>query len=254
MSPSKLPFANSSSQPNPRARRLQSDHDRLKQLAEASSIFSFTVPTPPLPNGAPETYRIRFEASGLRSARGSDGLRIVRAANHEILIQLIAEYPRAAPHMRWLTPIFHPNISESGAVCLGGWGTNWAPSLLLDKLCEMLWDMARFANYDTRSPFNHLAAQWLRSQRQFRFPIDHRELRDRPLSAPQCPNPSEQSRSNTAMHLSPFVTSQSSPNENLGNGITFEASVAPPRNERNSLRQPSSNYGESSTDDIRFLD
>ncbi len=259
MSPLKLPFVNSPLQPNPRMRRLQSDHDRLKQLAEASSIFSFTVPTPALPNRAPETYRIRFESSGLRSVKGPDGLRIVQAPNHEILIQLIAEYPRAAPHMRWLTPIFHPNISESGAVCLGGWGTNWAPSLHLDKLCEMLWDMARFANYDTRSPFNHLAAQWLRSQRQFRFPIDHRELRDRPHCEPQPPVQRMQGRSNAPMHIANvgtenLVRGQASPAEAPENGIIFEANLAHPGNVRNTAIQPSSNKGQTSTDDIRFLD
>ncbi len=131
--------------------------------------------------GPPETYRIYFRGQSLQLASGKSGDQVRSHFEHEVLIQLVAEYPRSAPHMRWLTPIFHPNISAAGAVCLGGWGTHWAPSLQLDRLCEMLWDMLRFANYDTRSPFNQQAAVWLRNQREFRFPLDPRDLRDRPL-------------------------------------------------------------------------
>jgi hypothetical protein len=160
---------------------LESDYRRLQTLAEESSIFSFQVAHPPPSVGPPETYRIRFHGVGLQWVPYRYEGSVQQAHDHEVLIQLVAEYPRSAPHMRWLTPIFHPNISGSGAVCLGGWGTHWAPSLQLDRLCEMLWDMLRFANYDTRSPFNQQAATWLRGQRQFRFPIDRRELRDRPL-------------------------------------------------------------------------
>lgn len=165
---------------SPRRRRLESDHRRLESLAGESSIFSFQVVHPRPTVGPPETYRVRFRGIGLQSLPGPADGNVVPIHDHEILIQLVAEYPRSAPHMRWMTPIFHPNISASGAICLGGWGTHWAPSLQLDRLCEMLWDMMRFANYDTRSPFNQQAATWLRSQRQFRFPLDERELRDRP--------------------------------------------------------------------------
>jgi hypothetical protein len=82
------------------------------------------------------------------------------------------------PELRWLTPIYHPNISEIGMVCLGAYGTHWVPSLALDELCVMLWDMARFQNYDIRSPYNREAAQWSANQTTFRFPMDARPLRD----------------------------------------------------------------------------
>jgi len=63
-------------------------------------------------------------------------------------------------------------------VCLGGYGTHWVPSLNLDELCGMLWDMARFHNYDIRSPYNREAALWVANQSTFRFPLDPRPLRD----------------------------------------------------------------------------
>src|SRR6266446_7035829 len=82
------------------------------------------------------------------------------------------------PELRWLTPIYHPNISEIGMVCLGGYGTHWVPSLNLEELCGMLWDMARFHNYDVRSPYNREAALWVANQSSYRFPLDTRPLRD----------------------------------------------------------------------------
>jgi hypothetical protein len=82
------------------------------------------------------------------------------------------------PEIRWVTPIYHPNISEIGMVCLGAYGTHWVPSLALDELCVMLWDMARYQNYDIRSPYNREAAQWAAVQSGFRFPMDPRPLRD----------------------------------------------------------------------------
>lgn len=82
------------------------------------------------------------------------------------------------PELRWVTPIYHPNISEIGMVCLGGYGTHWVPSLNLDELVGMLWDMARYHNYDVRSPYNRDAALWVAHQTAFRFPVDPRPLRD----------------------------------------------------------------------------
>ncbi len=49
-------------------------------------------------------------------------------------------------------------------VCLGGYGTHWVPSVQLDELCVMLWDMVRYHNYDIRSPYNREAALWVAGQ------------------------------------------------------------------------------------------
>jgi hypothetical protein len=96
------------------------------------------------------------------------------------------------PELAWRSPIFHPNISSSGVVCLGGYGTFWAPSLNLDDLCVMLWDMVRYANYDVNSPYNREAALWAKTQEEFQFPVDARPLRDR--VAVRGPGPTEPSR------------------------------------------------------------
>ncbi len=169
---------------SPRIRRLRSDLRALQQLHEESTILRFAARSQ-VRGEPPDSYNIVFHGLGLHRQDGS-GIRI--RDQHGVQIRLGAGYPRQMPELRWQTPIFHPNISASGVVCLGGFGAHWVPSLQLDKLCCMLWDMIRYKNLDTSSPFNREAAAWATTQQQFRFPIDTRPLRDRlqptPLNVP----------------------------------------------------------------------
>jgi ubiquitin-protein ligase len=154
---------------SPRTRRLRNDLIALERLRSESSIFRFTAAGDP-----PQQYQIWFQGKSL----WRDRAKVRPLESHRVEIKLGASYPRSAPELRWLTPIFHPNISEIGMVCLGGYGTHWVPSVQIDDLCMMLWDMARYHNYDIRSPYNREAAVWASGQTTFQFPLDTRELRD----------------------------------------------------------------------------
>lgn len=157
---------------DPRTRRLKTDHEAMKRLRDGSSILDF------IPSGdPPERYTVLFKGKG--TVRKDESVPVELTDTHRVEIQLGIDYPRSQPYLKWQTPIYHPNIAVSGAVCLGGYSTNWTPSLTIDQLCEMLWDMVRFANYDTESPYNYRAAQWAKSQSQFEFPLDPRPLRDK---------------------------------------------------------------------------
>jgi ubiquitin-protein ligase len=155
---------------SPQTRRLRSDAAAMEQLAAESSILRFKVTGKPS-----QRYLVEFRGRSLAREAG----KVVIRERHEVEIKLGASYPRTMPEIRWITPIYHPNISEIGLVCLGGYGTHWVPSLHLDALCGMLWDMARYHNYDIRSPYNRDAALWASNQTAFAFPIDGRPLRDR---------------------------------------------------------------------------
>ncbi|MBV8488155.1 MAG: hypothetical protein JO161_07735 [Planctomycetaceae bacterium] len=155
---------------SPRIRRLKSDYAALQQVRRESSIFAFDASGNP-----PCHYRILFLGKGLCRDRGK--IKIIH--KHQVEIKLGASYPRTVPEIRWLSPIYHPNISEIGMVCLGGYGTHWVPSVQLDELCTMLWDMVRYHNYDIRSPYNRDAALWVANQTAILFPTDARALRDR---------------------------------------------------------------------------
>lgn len=136
-----------------------------------SSIFSFEASGKP-----PQRYRLFFKGHGL--FRPNPNVVEIRD-HHEILIDLGAAYPRMVPNLAWQTPVFHPNISNNGVVCLGGYGKHWVPSLTLAELCTMLWDMIRYKNFDVESPYNREAALWAKTQNAMRLPLDPRSIRDR---------------------------------------------------------------------------
>jgi hypothetical protein len=161
---------------SPRIRRLRADFRAMEKLRAESSIIDFSVPNA-IYGGPPESYSVRFLGRGFwRPERSSETLIRER---HEVAIHLGASYPRMMPELAWKSPIFHPNISAGGVVCLGGYSTHWVPSLNLDELCTMLWDMVRYKNFDVESPYNRDAAIWARTQHQYPLPIDSRSIRDK---------------------------------------------------------------------------
>lgn len=157
---------------SPRTRRLAADYDAIRNLCRESSILDVSCSGDP-----PTTYLLKFSGRGLAYEVGKG---IYEQWEHSVRVRLGTNYPRQIPELHWLTPIYHPNISANGLVCLGGYTTNWVPSLKLDDLCLMLWDMIRYRNFDPGSPYNRLAAEWARSQRDYILPLDSRPLRDRP--------------------------------------------------------------------------
>lgn len=156
---------------SPRDRRLRSDFKALDQLRAESSVFDFIAE-----GSSPQEYALHFHGRGVFRDQRSGIVQI--RDHHEVHVRLGSNYPRSIPSLMWKTPIFHPNVAGSGHVCLGGYGNHWAPSVTLDELCRMLWDMIRFANYDIASPYNREAAQWASDPVGFTFPLDSRPLRD----------------------------------------------------------------------------
>jgi ubiquitin-protein ligase len=157
---------------SPRIRRLRADRKALDQLKADSTLFDFAAR-----GEMPDTYTLLFHGTGVW--RPDVGSPVQFSNRHEVYLRLGAAYPRMMPELTWRSPIFHPNISASVVVCLGGYGTYWVPSLALDELCTMLWDMIRYANYDPNSPYNRDAAIWAKQQSDYHFPLDTRPIRDR---------------------------------------------------------------------------
>jgi ubiquitin-protein ligase len=156
----------------PRTRRLRADAEAMRLLRENSSIVDYQAFGDPA-----ERYLVTFKGKGL--IRKSESDPVESADVHRVEIRLGIDYPRSRPDLQWLTSIYHPNISAVGAVCLGGYSTNWVPSLGLAELCEMMWDMVRYSNYDPKSAYNYAAGRWSETQTQYDLPVDRRVIRDK---------------------------------------------------------------------------
>ncbi len=165
---------------SPRMRRLRADHELMKELAARSDLISFEtrVPRPDLP---PETYIVTFTCKGIIDVDRQGNPRF--GTRHQVEIYLHNQYPQRWPGMKWLTPIWHPNINHlNGSVCIdAAW---WTASRSLDRLVVMLGEMLQYKNFHddpTKPPFpwDPEAARWCREYRKGHpngFPVDEREL------------------------------------------------------------------------------
>ncbi len=164
----------------PRFRRLKADYEKLTELKAHSDLIDFEV-VDPKPGFPPEKYIITFKC---KSVTGIDLLgRPQFGERHQVAIYLHNEYPHRWPGLKWLTPIWHPNIKRAnGSVCIdAAW---WTAARSLDRLVIMLGEMAQYKNYHddpTQPPFpwDADAAKWSRNYRSSHpgcFPVDTREL------------------------------------------------------------------------------
>ena len=164
----------------PRMRRLRGDYELMVELMSRSDLISFTASSPN-PNLPPERYIVTFKCKSIASVDRQGNPKY--SEHHQVEIYLHNQYPQRWPGMKWLTPIWHPNINHlNGSVCIdAAW---WAASRSLDRLVVMLGEMLQFKNYHddpTKPPFpwDAEAARWSREYRKKHpniFPLDHREL------------------------------------------------------------------------------
>ena len=164
----------------PRMRRLRGDYELMRELDARSDLISFKS-TSTNPNLPPERYIVTFTCKSIIAVDRLGNPKY--GEHHQVEIYLHNQYPQRWPGMKWLTPIWHPNINHlNGSVCIdAAW---WAASRSLDRLVVMLGEMLQYKNYHddpTKPPFpwDAEAARWSREYRKTRpniFPVDHREL------------------------------------------------------------------------------
>src|SRR5512141_3183993 len=164
----------------PRMRRLRGDYELMRELDARSDLISFKSMSPN-PNMPPERYIVTFKCKSVIGVDRQGNPKF--GEHHQVEIYLHNQYPHRWPGMKWLTPIWHPNINHlNGSVCIdAAW---WAASRSLDRLVIMLGEMLQYKNYHddpTKPPFpwDAEAARWSREYRKTHpniFPVDTREL------------------------------------------------------------------------------
>jgi len=164
----------------PRMRRLRGDYELMVELGSRSDLISFKASSPN-PNLPPERYIVTFKCKSIVAVDHQGNPKF--GEHHQVEIYLHNQYPQRWPGMKWLTPIWHPNINHlNGSVCIdAAW---WAASRSLDRLVVMLGEMLQWKNFHddpTKPPFpwDAEAARWSREYRKTHpnaFPLDHREL------------------------------------------------------------------------------
>ena len=165
---------------SPRMRRLKADYELMQELAARSDLISFKAISP-LPNLPPERYIVTFKCKSIIDVDRQGNPKY--GQHHQVEIYLHNQYPQRWPGMKWMTPIWHPNINHlNGSVCIdAAW---WTASRSLDRLVIMLGEMLQWKNYHddpTKPPFpwDPEAARWSREYRKKNpnaFPLDQREL------------------------------------------------------------------------------
>ena len=146
-----------------RLRRLKADHDLVRRLVhlhpkiQIEGVFG----------NPPERYRLLLKVKSLRER----GEQIEVETVHRLEVTMPHGYPRDAPLFRMLTPVFHPNIAPH-TVCIGD---HWTASESLDQLIQRVGEILAFQSYNTQSPLNGRAAQWVDQNRE-KLPIDHEEF------------------------------------------------------------------------------
>ena len=63
----------------------------------------------------------------------------------KIQITVTRKFPYESPRVKWLTPIWHPNIYKK-RVCVGAMGKDWTPTMSIAGLIEALRNLLNFPN------------------------------------------------------------------------------------------------------------
>jgi ubiquitin-protein ligase len=165
---------------NPRTRRLRKDYELIQELDARSDLIQVQAKQEKA-GMPPERYIITYKCKGLIGIDSKGNPKI--GEKHQVEIYLHSQYPQRWPGMKWLTPIWHPNINHvNGSVCIdAAW---WSASRSLDRLVIMLGEMVQYKNFHddpTKAPYpwDMEAASWCRQFRKTHsryFPVDKREL------------------------------------------------------------------------------
>lgn len=154
--------------PRAREQRLREDFGRMKQL-EAMSGGAISVQATSLP--APDRYVVTYRLKSVFIVNGAPAI-TPSPVQHEVEFRLPEYYPRTLTRndVKFLSrPIFHPNVYESGNVCIQDYVAGETLDEFVKRIGRMIQFIPGYAN--PGNPANGNAAEWYRRNERA-FPVD----------------------------------------------------------------------------------
>lgn len=103
-----------------------------------------------------------FSWSG--NLQGADGT-VYEGLKYKLSLKFPAEYPFAAPTIKFVTPCFHPNVDNAGNICLDILKEKWSAAYSVETILVSLRSLLGEPNND--SPLNSYAAQLWDNQEEY---------------------------------------------------------------------------------------
>jgi ubiquitin-protein ligase len=130
---------------DPHVRRLLVEQERLINLTSRSKFIKIE-PVEVVPGMPPDKYVITFTCKGIERINEKD--EPIAARFHQVAMYISREFPRQEPHLKWLTPIWHPNVDhdEPHHVCTNN-VQNFYSTKGLDELVLWLGEMVQYKRY-----------------------------------------------------------------------------------------------------------
>lgn len=146
-----------------RRARLILEYEKLLNL-EKRSEFIEIAPVDTIEGMPPENYLITFKCRGISGI--GDDLTPTFTEFHQVSMRLSSNFPNQEPYLKWMTPIWHPNIEhdEPHHVCTNN-VQNWFSAKSLDDLVIKLGEMVQYQHYHAEwtapFPLDKEAADWV---------------------------------------------------------------------------------------------
>ncbi|MBI4329845.1 MAG: hypothetical protein HY673_01025 [Chloroflexi bacterium] len=164
-----------------RGKRIDQDVGKLRSLRDRHSDLVESIAV----TGNPVS-RIRLLLH-IPTAETTD-YPVKPTATQTVLIELPARYPgkEAPPMLSITTPIWHPNVYESGLICLGQWHpTEWLDLLIVRVMRLFAFDPSIV---NTESAANPKAADWYK-RTKMRYPAAFPTMNIERLKTLMAPRP-----------------------------------------------------------------
>ncbi len=146
-----------------RRARLLLEYEKLINL-EKRSDFIEIKPIDVIEGMPPENYVITFKCRGISGLEEDKSPKI--AEFHQVSMKLSSNFPNQEPYLKWITPIWHPNIEhkEPNHVCTNNVQT-WYAGKSLDDLVVKLGEMVQYQHYYAKwkepYPVDKEVADWV---------------------------------------------------------------------------------------------